>query len=374
MTEQSDVVTQRMVRAALRMGLDSPASAPLGKTGDHSGPARAAAMLVALGPDIAGELLKNFSPHEAQSASSLLASSRTLDRQYLIGVLREFRNATMNMREIPFDPDAFVESLLNKFDKDSPPDGRLETIRADLQGKVPYVELLCSIPSDVLHRFLHVEHPQFAATILAMMPPNVSARVLEHFDAPTRAELVQRLVSLFSIEAGVLGDLNRWVTDTVKKYFGKGVGAEPAGIGGVKPVVDILSAFRGDLDKQTVDALRKRDPSLAAELDSKMFYFENFSEIPVQQIQLLIRQVPRDVLVVALKGSEPSLRDIFLSNMSERQAEVVRFEMENLPPLRVQEIEDKRREVVRIARQLEQENVISLERQRAATDAKVVAT
>ena len=94
----------------------------------------------------------------------------------------------------------------------------------------------------------------------------------------------------------------------------------------------------------------------------------------MQQIQLLIRQVPREVLVVALKGSEPSLRDIFLSNMSERQAEVVRFEMENLPPLRVQEIEDKRREVVRIARQLEQDNVISLERQRAATDSKVAAS
>ena len=69
-----------------------------------------------------------------------------------------------------------------------------------------------------------------------------------------------------------------------------------------------------------------------------------------------------DVLLIALKGASPNVRDFFLANVTKSKADRLRFEMEGLPPVRVQEVESNQREVVQVAKRLQDQNIVSLER------------
>ena len=76
---------------ALRKGLQRPDEVNSGiKSLD--GPSRAAIVLMAIGPEDASDLIKSFSPQEAQKVSSLLATVRSLDREVMIEVLENFKN------------------------------------------------------------------------------------------------------------------------------------------------------------------------------------------------------------------------------------------------------------------------------------------
>jgi hypothetical protein len=83
---------------ALRKGLQSPDLERANST-TLDGPSRAAIVLMALGPDVAGNLLKNFTAAEAQKVSSLMANFRSIDREVMIQVL-EGENAILKNRDL----------------------------------------------------------------------------------------------------------------------------------------------------------------------------------------------------------------------------------------------------------------------------------
>jgi len=359
---QAQIDRQRLLRAAVRMGLERPA-APSFESGEPlDAPARAAAFLVAIGPELSGQLLQRFSAQEAQTASSLLATVRSLPRDLLIEVLQQFKEYTENKREMPFDPGNFVTAVLGNLDAGADSSGRYDGIRANLEGKVPFYDVLCTIPADILHKYLRDEHPQLAATLLAILPTDMSARILKAFDPEPRVELMRRIGTLSPIDSTMLSHLNTWISDVVRKHVVESKGVEKADIGGVNPVVDILSSFSDKMDVDAIDELRKRDPSLAAKVEARMFFFDDFAALDPQYLAKIVNKVPRDTLAIALKGCSESMQEKFLGALTQRAANQVRFEMERMAAPRVSDIEEKQREMVRVARGLEQQREVVLDR------------
>ena len=302
----------------------------------------------------AAELVKTFSPAEAQRVSSLMAAVRSLNREILIEVLEDFKNVTEHTRQVAFDPQQFINTLASKFVAE----GEGESWAAQgLSQSVPALDLLIGLEPEVLHAHLQKEHPQVVATLLAMMPPDVSAAVLEQFETEQRQEMLLRLALLDRVDPSALVELNEMLERTLNDPAA-GLG----NIGGSRPVAEILSLLSGDTGEPLLNKIREHDTKLADQIARRMFSFEDFAKIAPQALQRLLPEVPADVLVVALKGAGPALRDFFFANMTKRLAERVRFDMESLPPLRVQEIEAKQREMVSLARTLQDRNLISLDR------------
>jgi flagellar motor switch protein FliG len=89
-------------------------------------------------------------------------------------------------------------------------------------------------------------------------------------------------------------------------------------------------------------------------------------------VQRVLSEVANDVLLIALKGASPTVRDFMLSNVTKSKADRLRFEIDGLPPVRVQEVESKQREVVQLARRLQDGNIINLDRVGAGASAGTV--
>lgn len=359
---QAKVERQRLLRAAMRMGLERPSTTVYSHDETLDAPARAAALLVALGPQLSGQILQRFSPTEAQIASSRLAAVRSVPRDVLIDVLQRFKNITENRSELPFDADSFVSEALGKFEVTSDDSEQFVGIRAGLKDKVPFFDVLCTMRADILKQYLSDEHPQLAATILAILPPDLSAKVLGLFDKTARVDLVRRVATLSPIEGPMIAHLNNWVSDVVRKHLVESKGVEKATIGGVDPVVDLLSSFGGKGREEALEELRSSDPKLAAEVEARMFTFDDFALLDSRALTEILAKAPRDTIAVALKGASESLQQKFFSCMTQRAADQTRFEMENNAAPRVADIQDKQREMENIARSLEQKKIIDLDK------------
>jgi len=367
MSSMATTSSPNILSGALRKGLQKPDE---GNSGIKSldGPSRAAIVLMAIGPEAAGDLIKSFSPAEAQKITSLLATVRSLDREVMIEVLENFKNTTEHRKQVPFDPKAFVSELLKKFSGEVPNLWPMPQPPNALAQNVPALDLISNVTPDQLHSHLKDEHPQVIATLLSLIPSELSAAVLEKFDLQTRDELVLRVALLDQIDPSALIDLN----DMLERTIGADSVSNLGGLGGTVPAAEILSLFSGGDDRKTLASIREHSPQLADQIEARMFRFDDFLQIEPQSLQRVLSEVGNDVLLIALKGASPAVREFMLSNVTKAKAERLRFEMDGLPPVRVQDVESKQREVVQVARRLQDEKRISLDRVGAGASSGMV--
>jgi len=337
---------------ALRKGLQSP-DLERANGASLDGPSRAAILLMSLGPEVAGTLLKNFTPAEAQKVSSLMANFRSIDREVMIQVLEEFKNVTAHRKQVPFDPQRFVTSLMDKFAGEAG-----GSTASQLASTVPALDLLTSMSNEQLQRHLQAEHPQVVATLLSLIPAERSAGVLEMFEEELRDELVLRIALLDQINPSALVELN----DMLERTLGDDTTAEISGIGGARPAAEILRLFTGGLEKTTLASIRLHSEKLAEQIFERMFTFEDLMKIAPQAVQTLLAstELQDEVILTVLKGSSPNLQNFFFANMSKSKAERFRVEMEGMPPVRVQEVQAKQLEIVQTARSMQEEGLLSL--------------
>jgi flagellar motor switch protein FliG len=91
-----------------------------------------------------------------------------------------------------------------------------------------------------------------------------------------------------------------------------------------------------------------------------MFTFEDLGKLDPGGVQTLLRSIEKDKLPVALKGASESLRDLFLSNMSERASKMLKEDMAAMGPVRVRDVEEAQLAMVTVAKDLAAKGEIML--------------
>ena len=83
-----------------------------------------------------------------------------------------------------------------------------------------------------------------------------------------------------------------------------------------------------------------------------MFAFDDLSRVDASSIQMLLRQVEKDQLALALKGSSDEVKDLFFSNMSERAGKMMREDMEAMGAVRLKDVDEAQAVIVTAAKAL----------------------
>ena len=91
-----------------------------------------------------------------------------------------------------------------------------------------------------------------------------------------------------------------------------------------------------------------------------MFVFDNLIDIDDRGIQLILREVQSESLIVALKGASEELREKIFRNMSSRAAEMLRDDLESKGPVRLSEVEGEQKEILKLVRRLADEGQLAL--------------
>jgi len=312
----------------------------------------AAIFLMSLGEEEAAEVFKHLSPKEVQKLGETIARTRAVSNERVSQVMNRFTDAAASQRLLVSDTDNYVRSVLKRALGDDKASLLIDRI---LQGgDVSGIESLKWMDPLSIAELLRNEHPQIVAAILVHLEFDQTAGVLKNFTERTRNEVMLRIATLEGIQPTALKDLN----EVLYKVLAGGDKIRKTSMGGVKTSAEIINLLGTQLETTVLDAIREHDPDLAQKIMDKMFTFEDLLKLDGKSVQLILKEVSTDMLVVALKGASTELRNLVLANMSSRAAEALREDLESRGPMRLSEVEAQQKEILKIVRRLSDEGQI----------------
>jgi len=321
---------------------------------DTKGLEDAAILMMSLGEEEASEVFKHLTPKEVQGLGETIARMKTIPRDRVETVLERFANQAQEQSLLVTDNDEYIKAVLRKALGDDKANLLIDRI---LQGgDTSGIESLKWMDASSVAELLRNEHPQIVAAILVHLDFDQASSVLKCFTERQRNEVVVRIATLDGIQPSALKDLN----DVMSKVLAGGDKLRKASLGGVKTAAEMINLLGGSIETSVLDYVREADNELAQKIMDNMFTFDDLEKVDDKGIQLLLKEVQSESLVIALKGATPEMREKVFRNMSTRAAETLREDLESRGPVRVSEVEAEQKEMLKIVRRLSDEGQIVL--------------
>jgi len=315
---------------------------------------KSAILLMSIGEEEAAEVLKFLGPKEVQKIGTAMAALENISHEQIKGSLRDFRVEAEQRTTLGMGADSYIRSMLTKALGDDKAGNLIDRI---LQGgDTSGIESLKWMDSASVAELIKNEHPQIIATILVHLDFDQASEILGKFVERLRNDVMLRIATLDGIQPHALRELN----DVLTKLLSGGDHIKKSAMGGVKTAAEILNFMGGAIESSVMGNIKSFDEELAQKIQDEMFVFEDINKVDDRGIQLLLREVQSESLIVALKGATPELREKVFKNMSQRAAEMLRDDLEAKGPVRVSEVEAEQKEILKIVRRLADEGQIVL--------------
>ena len=114
MADEAPAPKTLSIAEALKEGVKGATQTGTVSFEDLDGASRAAVILLAVGAESAANVLRQMSPFEVQRLSGKMAVVRSLNRDLVLQVLRQFKDVTSNNAQVAFDTDSFMQNMLTK--------------------------------------------------------------------------------------------------------------------------------------------------------------------------------------------------------------------------------------------------------------------
>ncbi len=206
-----------------------------------------------------------------------------------------------------------------------------------------------------LAALIEQEHLQLQAVFLAFLPPDVAAGVLSALSQERQDEIVWRIARLDDVNRDVINELDRLIERGVSVLSEHG-----SKVVGIKHAANIVNRISSN-QQQLLNQLRERDADVVDELEEEMYEFFILSRQTPATLQRLMEEISIEEWAVALKGTEPVLRQAIFNVMPKRQVTLLQSTTTRLGPVPVSRIEHVRKEIMATVRQLAEEGEIQVQ-------------
>lgn len=319
----------------------------------EDGVLKSAILLMSIGEEEAAEVLKYLGPKEVQKIGMAMAGLDNISREQIQVSLRDFRTEAEERTTLGVGSDSYIRSILTK----ALGDKATNLIDRILQGgDTSGIESLKWMDSASVAEMIKNEHPQIIATILVHLDYDQASEILAMFTERLRNDVMLRIATLDGVQPHALRELN----DVLTKLLSGADNIKKSKVGGVKAAAEILNFMGGAAESAIIGNIKEFDEELAQKIQDEMFVFDDIGKIDDRGIQLLLREIQSESLIVALKGATPEMREKIFKNMSQRAAEMLRDDLEAKGPVRLSEVEGEQKEILKIVRRLADEGQIVL--------------
>jgi len=214
---------------------------------------------------------------------------------------------------------------------------------------------LGNVSEAVLANYLKNEYPQTVAVVLSKVRSNHAARVLSLLPESFAMEVVMRMLRMESVQKEVLDGVERTLRSEFMSNLARSTRRDPH---------EMMAEIFNNLDRQSeqrfIAALEERNREASERIKSLMFTFDDLQRLAPAAIQILLRNVQKDKLPLALKGASEKLRDLFFSNLSERASKMLREEIEALGPVKLRDVDEAQATIVVMAKELATQGQIEI--------------
>lgn len=307
---------------------------------------RAAVLLLLLGEEQAANIIAFLSPREVQAIGTSMVAVADLSQETVDYILDEFIMTIRGQTSLGLGTMEYVSTVFNKAlgeEKAATVLGRIMPGGVSSKG----LEMLQWMDARSIGEMIGGEHPQVVAIVMSVLEYDVAADVLNYLPGKIRPEIVKRVANLETIHPNAMAQLEK-----IMKMQFHSTSAKASSFGGVKTAAKIMNYTKAEMESSIFIGLEDGDSELALAIQDNMFTFENLSALDNKSIQTLMRALEQDDLMTAVKGADEAVKDKFLDNMSQRAKVMFMDEMEAKGPVRITDVEDAQKQILRLARQM----------------------
>ncbi|MBX5441437.1 MAG: flagellar motor switch protein FliG [Solirubrobacteraceae bacterium] len=323
-------------------------------TARMGGRRKAAILLITLGPERAAAILEHLDDEEVEALSSEMARIRQVTPETSQAILDELaEHVTAPAQAALGGLDYTYEVLEKRFGRN-----RAQEIVDALAGKMQHkpFDFLRRTPPEQVAAFLQEEAPQTIAIVIASLPSSIAAKVLAELPKDLQGDVALRIAMMSETNPLVVRDLEAALKEKLSAILDQ----ELVGAGGVQSLAEILNQAGRTTERHVLQAMADHDQVLAEEVRQRIFTFDDIVTLSDRDIQILLRDVDQKDLAIALRGVDDRIKDKILNNLSQRGAEMLREDMEVMPPQRKAVIDEAQSKIVRAARVLDDAGTITI--------------
>lgn len=319
-----------------------------------TGPQKAAILMLALGEQVAAELLKYLNADEIKKLGIEMSNLKGVDPKTTTDVLVEFTDQFQDSDSIRVLGEEYFRHLLPNALGPEKAQDVIKSIEKEKE-KIPFKNIR-EMDARVLANFLRAEHPQTIALVMSYLGEEKAAQVLSYLPSGLQFEVINRIVHLETVPAEIVREVDEALEQELLS-----IGGEMQQIlGGVQKVAEILNRCDRKTSDAVLQALEEADSEMAERVRKLMFVFDDLVAVPDVGIRELLKEVDNKDLVLALKTASEELKNKIFRNLSKRAAQILEEDLAVLGPVRLSEVEAAQQRIIEVARRLEKEGRIVL--------------
>jgi flagellar motor switch protein FliG len=313
---------------------------------------QAAIILLGMGDKYAADILKNMEPQKVQE---IIEAINQLDNISEIDVIESlnafFKEANSSSGIDIVTKEAFKNSIASVVEtKKYQASGDSETIERN-----KWTDIFKSQSSDMIYSIVQDEHPQVIAVIAAIvLDTEKASRLIRYLPKDTQSSVVSRMAKITPIST--------FGMDTLSLFFEKELNSKEKykeiSVNGVETVANIMSYLDIDSEREIFEGISNVNTELSEMIQEKIMPFERLAQLDKKSLQTLLSEVENDDLVLALKGAESYVKNVFLKNMASKSADILRDELESKGPVKIVNVIEAQKKIVNLAKKLASEDKI----------------
>jgi len=307
---------------------------------------KVAAFIVAIGQQTASEIYKHLSDEEVEKISIEISRIDSLSQDSIRDIMDEFYELFIAQKVVAEGGQEYSLSvLMNAFGKE-----KAKMLMERIQSANRAFEFLRDVDYKSILTTLQNELPQTIALVLSHINSKKSAQIIAELPEDVQIEVFKRIADLDSTSQQVIRGVEEMIHEKLSSVSSVG----EVEFGGVNYLADVMNNLDTRTEKSIMEELDVSDPELVEEIRKKMFTFDDIVFLDNREIQTFLRECDQKDLTVALKGAGAEVKDVIMSNMSQRQQETIRTDLQYLHNVRMRDVEDAQRAIIDTIRRLEE--------------------
>ncbi len=321
-----------------------------------TGTRKAAILLSLLGDEPAATILRNLPDHDLQRVTDEVASLGQVPFDITLDVLEEYQQMMSAQDFIAVGgQDVATRLLVKAFGENGAKSMVQRLMGTDAPGLLEVKSLKKADPQQ-LAKFLVGERPQTKALVLGHLDAKRASALLMSMEPEVRADCVKRLANLGQYSPEVAAKVSAVLNRRLKTVGDHSKQADS----GSRNVAELMNRIDSTTAREILESIEKEQPTLAISIRDLMFRFDDFLEVPEQELRKFMNSIEKKTLMIALKGASEDLKSHFYRTMSTRAVEMMKEDSEMMGPVRGKEVAKAQAEIVAIARKLESEGKLVL--------------
>ena len=312
-----------------------------------------AVLMVALGDDLAAELMRQLDDGEATELTRALVELKRVPKDVQDRVLVEFEEALKSEAPPSGGIDYAHQVLVRALGAE-----RAEAmIERAVGGETSGFARLREIDPALAAPHIAKEHPQTIALILSQLEAEQAASILVHFSAAVQSEVAHRIATLGPVDPVLLEEVEESLNEALKGTLGSGLAVE-----GSAALAAILNAGGSILERGILERMDHQDPEIAESVRRRMLVFADLARLPSADMQVLLGHVDMDDVRLALRAADKGVRDAFFGAMTQRRRARLAEDIDALGPTRAEEVRAAQDRIAGLARELEERKMLRVPR------------